>query len=1329
MFVRSTKLDVLISALFVVTTSACSGLTGCGACSASAPLPGGSLPSNQTIEGGAQIRVTPAGFTKLTSILPGVINNALGAGFCIPHGSVGTPTGGFLATGAEWCAKNDGACTPGCDAQVSLNNVNGLVLSVTNQQTLNVQLSTSLNATIHLDGQIVGIGASCDMTATSNDLGGNFDIAFNINATTGELGISLADFNNFKLDVNFGNCGLVSDIANVATDIINGLLNSFVGQLLTPVLNSFIQGLLPNPLGIEGMLDVGSLLSGISPGTTAEMEARIVPGGYVDLVGNGMSLGVITGLNSDADPTTRTGTRPDGVQYASEPALCVPPLPIPLFGGAPYNLPLSSRSTFSMLPADEFNGSPDPAADLAMGISQTTLDLAGHHAVTSGALCLGVGTSAIPQLNVGVIGLLVPSLSELDDSGTAPLLLVTRPQRALTFTIGDNQGTDPALTIGFSHLEVDFYAFLFERYVRAFTLDLTLNAGIHLDFEQQPGMPAVIKPTLLGIDAADVTISVLNSEFVKETPADLEAVLPSVFSLVTPLLGNLPDITVPSFAGFSLNNLSIQKVTTSQDSFLALYATLGASAPFRALAEQEPLAQDALDKLDADIAAPQPPSTGTSHLLNVSTPAPEVVRGALAGKPDMKLPTVTFAADLYDSAGRELEWNWNFNGGLFHQWQPGGELAISDPAFAWQGKYTIGLKSRVKGDYHTVSAVTTTPVIIDSVGPHVYVEKATWVGDTLTIPVEDIVSLDAVQVAFGRPGEIVPETKWESTATIDRADAQLLAVNGEIAVFAKDEAGNQTTTFIAPFHGQAGTTGCVCGVGGRTPTTGGLVMVGFVVLLVRRRRRGWLRQAAARVIRSRQAKIVVTVAMWLGVSAAFSMQQGCSCNKSNGSCEMVSDCSDCPAGQLPFCIDNMCVCSADIPPGRIGEYSHIAAAPDGSGWVSAYASSHGDLVVTQVTAPGRIDDTAWEWVDGVPDGPVLVPGSMIRGGVAADGPDVGMYTSIAVAADGTPMVTYFDRGTMAAPAANLKFAAKVNGTWITEIVDMGTGSISNNSGSLVGMYTSLTLRADDGRPGVAYLAHVGDAMGGHAEVRYAQANVALPMGPSDWTTYVVDTAPLPVVDPNNPDVYPLPAGLGLFITSARDPSTQAPVVAYYDRAAGELKLNKLDPATMQFGTPVVLDGGSGVDDGWNPSLQVDLTGVAHVAYIDATSDALKYVTEGSPVEIVDDGYRIVGQTVDGLPKPTFDILADASLVLPTSVGAVVGYQDGTTQELLLAQRADNGMWTHVSLAGATNPWPGAYGFFASVAIASSNLLISNWVIDQPTDDNWMEVFANATVIQ
>ncbi len=205
------------------------------------------------------------------------------------------------------------------------------------------------------------------------------------------------------------------------------------------------------------------------------------------------------------------------------------------------------------------------------------------------------------------------------------------------------------MTIGLSHLEVDFYAFIYQRYVRAFTIDLTMNIGVNLDFEQMSGTAATIKPSLVGINAADIQLTVINSEFVAETPQHLEAVLPSVFSLITPLLGNLPDITVPAFAGFSLNDLSIQHVTTSQDDFLALYASLGASAAMRTIGRNNPLMQAAIANMDKTLTPVQPPSTGSAHLRSVYTPPPSTVIGALLGTQGAKLPTVTFDVDATDA--------------------------------------------------------------------------------------------------------------------------------------------------------------------------------------------------------------------------------------------------------------------------------------------------------------------------------------------------------------------------------------------------------------------------------------------------------------------------------------------------------------------------------------------------------------------------------------------------------------------------------------------------------------------------------------------------------
>lgn len=1277
-------LNYVFAALFIFAMGACGNLGGCGACGASQQLPGGALPASQTIEGGAQIRVTPQGFNKLTAILPGALNQGLANGFCVGDGDISLA--GFPL--ASYCFQNQGQCSPGCKVSTTLNSAN---VSVTNQNQLNVRVSLDANVTIPID-TIITSTCTVSVSTSGGPIIADVNIALGINPADGELTVRVAGINNIDIGgIRFNsNGGAVCDVAagagNFITTIGNFIIN-LLGNLLTPIVDNLIQNLIPKPLGVAGMVDVGQLLEGVSPGTVASMEARIVPGGYVSMLNSGLSLGVITGLNADEDITTRTGL------LASEPALCVPPILPPDFSVAPAALPRTTRNTFALAVAPGFDGSNEPAADLAMGVSETTLDLAGHHAVTSGMMCLGVGTNFIKQLNVGTVAALVPSMGELtSDSGNDPLLLVTRPTRALDFSIGENTATSPALTLHLSHLEVDFYPFAFERYTRAFTLDLSMNIGINLEFEQTAN-GAVIKPTLSGISAREVTIKALNTRFIRETPAELESQLPAVFDLVTPLLGDLPPINVPTFAGFSLDNLAIRKVVTGQDDFLALTAGLGV--------QQKP--GQLLVRTDKA-------SDGTARLVRVTTPDVAKVRAGIAHQAGGALPEVVFDVDRYDSLGRELEWTYNLDNGLFRDYRDAvGPFTIADRAFAFQGKYRVGLKSRVKGDYRTVSQVTYHDVIVDSVAPKLVSEGWTDDRDSVyELTIRDVVSGLDLQLALATPSADRPESPWTQGGflQLSKTEMEPFVIDGELAVFAKDEAGNLARIVIKPFHGQPGEGGCQCNGGGPSPAgiALALAIAGYLWLPRRRRRARWFRKLT----------LASGVILLCGLPA-------CDCDGAGKACELDQDCLDlpCPEGEIGFCIDGHCECADGIPLGNLGEYSDIAASPDGSLWVSAYHHRYGDLVVAQVPPQGgRIPNEAWQWVDGVPDGPVEVPQSPVRGGVRAKGPDVGMYTSIAVAPDGTVMVTYFDRDT-----GSLKFAALVGGVWQSHTIEAGTGALGE-TGALVGMYTSLSLRTDDGRPGVAYLAHVADTTTGQrAEVRFAAAQVAVPTSPADWMFWVVDSAPLPAEDPNSPDIYPLPEGLGLFVDLARAPN-QAPVVAYYDRAGGQLKVSKFDLTTGQFGSPTVLDGGGNVDAGWSPSVAVDAQGVVHLAYVDSSNDDLVYTTDAMSAirEIVDDGRRIVGTTEDGLPKPENHFVGDdASLVLANAgMTPVIIYQDATTQELLMAIKTPTG-WDRRSIAGATEPYPGGYGFFASDILVANEVVASNWVVDLPAYDNWVEV--------
>ena len=748
------------------------------------------MPAGQTVEGGAQVRLTQAGVTKLKSYAEGVISTQLANGFCLPEGTQAS---------VHYCYQQQGQCNPGCKVDVALN---GTQFLSTNTSVLTVRVDVDVNATVPTEPPL---GFSpCNIFADGNHIKGDANIELKPDPTTGELAISVKDITNIDLNglVLTGD-GTFCSGASAFADFLKDYLKQQIADLLKPKLNQLIQDFLPDPLGLEGVVDVGPMLASISPGTKGALEARIVPGGFarVDNGATGLALGVITGINADEDPSTRNAGSD------SEPALCVPALPAPNLAQSPFSLGTTTRGTFTIPVAPGFL-TDVPGKDLTFGISRTTLRQIGHHAVTSGIMCLGIGTSVVPQLNVGTFGLLVPSVGELaNDNGKDPVLLVVRPQQRVDFSIGDNTMTSPALTVHLKNVEIDVYPFLFERYVRAFTMSTTLDLGINLEFDHPTGSPWRVTPKLVGLGASAVHVQVLNSDFIKEKPAQLESALPSVFDLLASQL-NIPPIELPSFAGFNITDPSVSKLTGGLDEFLAISAVI-----------------------DVPANPAPPPAIGTARVREVTVPQIERVREGV-------MPTVTLDLDKYDAQGRELEWTWRLGQGLWRPFVPGGALAIDDRALAWQGEYSVGLISRVKGVPGTESQEQTLPVVIDSVAPHVVAKNVAWDGDNYVVPGYDIVGGTNIRIAFGVPGEDAPRTAWQSggTGRLDRMTLDALVRNGDLAVFLVDASGNQTIALVQPFHGQAGASGCSCETGA-SPTGGAVLLLAIASMLRPRRRR------------------------------------------------------------------------------------------------------------------------------------------------------------------------------------------------------------------------------------------------------------------------------------------------------------------------------------------------------------------------------------------------------------------------------------------------------------------------------------------------------------
>lgn len=1303
----------VLALLVAVAMSGCSG-----GCSALAPL-SAPLPRDQTVEGGVQIRVTPSGFNTLTSVLPGIVDDSIKDGFCI--GKLG-PWDLEIAD-VDACYQADCAGGKvGCKVSVSLD---ALHMSVPDPQTFRVEAIFDVSAPIKARADwIIGGASTCTLNVTLNNGRVVADIGFGIDPPTGELTVKLKSIKTFDIsNLGLSGCGVLGDILDafigLVADIVSSSLGNFIINALTPVIDGFLQDLLPKPLGVEGVVDLGNFIPGVSSDVDPLLEVRAVAGGYVSLPAQGLSVGLITAFNADRDPSTRDPGR------ASQAALCVPDRPAPDYSGLLPKEP--TRGTFTLKPAQEFLGMPDPAADLAIGVSETALDLLGHHVVSSGAMCIGVGSSLVPQLNLGTVGILVPSLAELGDgTGKEPILLVVRPQRPLDFTVGDGTDTSPRLTIGIRDLDIDFYAFLYERYVRAFTITLEMDVGLNLDFTlDDQGKPAIL-PTIIGLDANSIGVTVYNAEFLAEDAKDLEQVFPTLFNLILPIVSEgLGAFALPEISGFQLDNLQITKVTTSEDEFLAIYASLAAGSGKRA--EIEKSRRWLKDHKPVRAITAYTPVETTARVVRVTTPAPERIRAAIKGLPGGALPEIEL--ELGGSLERGLEWQWSLDGGLWRPFSPEARPVLSDPAFAVQGRHTLFVRARAKDDYRTFDRTPVElPVVIDSVGPTILVDRLVRERDAIVIPASDLVTADeAIEFAFGA----IP-TAWQRGGRLPLADLESLAdADGTIHVWARDELGNAShatvdVSALIAFHGRVPSEGgCGCHVTGRAHSHDGglgaaLLGVALVALFALRRRLWTLARAA---LRRRWA-------LHAALALAASLTPGCNCGDTptGDSCSVDADCAaSCGAGKVPLCIDGMCHCADDIPVGRIGRYSDLATTPDGRAYVSAYNETHGDLMVAEVLESGRIPDEDWVFVDGVPEGPVVLPQSDVRGGIKAAGEDVGLYTSIAAAPNGDLYVSYFD-----ATTSSLKFAGRFGGDWRTMIVDKGAPITDPElGGEDTGRYSAISVSLADGRPAIAYMATVFEGSGiGRTELRFARARLPQPFATSDWDLWIVDQAPIPPMEPDQPAPVELPEGVGLFVAMARL-SDGAPILAYYDRQNGDLKVAVFDQGNNIFKDPEIVDGADGSDVGWYPSVAVSPDDTVHISYVDAGRDNLLYVNLRDRVpEIVDDGYRIDGTTPDGLPRPVYHFVGDDSGIVATGSVLAVAYQDATGHELVLATRDPaTSAWNRETIAGAEEPFRGAYGFYAAAKLGGQHIIMSSFVVNQKEYDAWVEVFRANTIVQ
>ncbi len=438
------------------------------------------------------------------------------------------------------------------------------------------------------------------------------------------------------------------------------------------------------------------------------------------------------------------------------------------------------------------------------------------------------------------------------------------------------------------------------------------------------------------------------------------------------------------------------------------------------------------------------------------------------------------------------------------------------------------------------------------------------------------------------------------------------------------------------------------------------------------------------------------------------------------------------------CCDLACTCLSlpPIVPTRYGRYARVALAPD-EALVSAYDAEFGDLVLVHYKRDGAF--ARLQYVDGVPaTGAVVADPLGPRGGVAEPGPNVGTHTSIAVDSAGLARIAYHDVDGRA-----LKVAVEnADGTFTSHFVDGGDQNAN------VGLFTDMAI-AGDGTIYVSYFAHDAQLAGvtGRATgLKLAKSRTPTPSSSADWDLVVVDARPMfdpcngtcaagtqcalnggpvcvtattgcnpacgasdvcvdtgggtleclpPPFPPESPEV---PRGRGLYTGIALDGNTA--VIVAYDSVDGDLRVATLAGATPSV---VVLDGDGqggrrGGDVGRFPTVAKigqNLT----IAWEDFTrhevrawQGALTELGSGGSFSQVDPGNPEAGRTGKAF------VGAGARLARGAAA-AVIALQDATTLDLKLASQS-GATWSSTRLVSE-----GAHGFYADVAIADGNAYI------------------------
>jgi predicted regulator of Ras-like GTPase activity (Roadblock/LC7/MglB family) len=192
--------------------------------------------------------------------------------------------------------------------------------------------------------------------------------------------------------------------------------------------------------------------------------------------------------------------------------------------------------------------------------------------------------------------------------------------------------------------------------------------------------------------------------------------------------------------------------------------------------------------------------------------------------------------------------------------------------------------------------------------------------------------------------------------------------------------------------------------------------------------------------------------------------------------------------------------------------------------------------------------------------------------------DVGAYSSIAVATDGLPVISYFDITNLHLKVIKCGNAACSSGNTTTTV----------DAAANVGRYTSLAI-GTDGLPVIAYYDEsLGTTNGVLSVVKCGNAACS-----SGNTTTDIDTTP----------------DVGQFSSIAIG-SDGFPIISYYDSTSDNLKVTKCGDAACSSGNTTTAVDSTG-DVGRYTSIAIGTDGLAIISYYDVTNTDLKALKCGN----------------------------------------------------------------------------------------------------------------------